>query len=155
MGSTEIIDFFLNYLKAASGGRCVLCEKEFVVPCEEKFEANKLIFHHVDERTKIDTISNLRKKGILYVLNELPKCVPLCISCHNRFTHSDEDETKIDHISRIKEYHLLYNKPGYLFGYPLNFIIALAIVHIETIKNRKKLMGRPLETEEDFTEGIT
>jgi hypothetical protein len=42
-----------------------------------------LIFHHVDKRTKIDTISNLRKKGILYVLNEVPKCVSLCIPCHN------------------------------------------------------------------------
>jgi hypothetical protein len=123
------IDFFLNYLKNASGGRCVLCEK--------KFEADNLVFHHVYKITKVETISNLRKKGILYVLNELPKCVPLCISCRNRFTHTIEDETKIDHNSKIKEWHSLYNRPGYLFGYPLNVMIAAAvIVHKEFVERK-------------------
>ena len=102
-GHIGYIDFLLFYLKGASCGRCVLCEK--------KFEEDNLIFHHVYEITKVETISNLRKKGILYVLNELPKCVPLCISCHNRFTHTIEDETKIDHASKIKDWHSLMKVP--------------------------------------------
>ena len=123
------IDFFLMYLKNASGRRCVLCEK--------KFEADNLVFHHVHEITKVETILNLRKKGILYVLNELPKCVPLCVSCHNRFTCTIEYETKIDHISKIKEWHSLYNRPGYLFGYPLNVMIATAVIVQEEFVERK------------------
>ena len=50
------IDFFLIYLKNASGGRCVLCEK--------KFEADNLVFHHVYEITKVETISNLRRRRL-------------------------------------------------------------------------------------------
>lgn len=101
-----------------------------------------LVFHHVYERTKIDTISNLRKKGILYVLNELTKCVPLCISCHNRFTHINEDEAKIKSISRIKEWHSRFNRPGYLFGDSFNKIITAAIIHKEFVEKKTEWTKR-------------
>lgn len=136
MGSTILVDFFLDFLKGLCGEKCILCE--------QRINAEFLVFRHVDESTKVDTISNLRKKGILYVLRELPKCVILCASCHNRFTHTEKNDNKIDHILRIKQYHSLANRPGYLFGWPLNFIIEAVIVHKEA--------DETLESKAEFTE---
>ena len=99
-----------------------------------RLQADNLLFHHVYNVTKVETISNLRKKGILY---DLTSCVPLCISCHNRFTHTIEDETKIDHASKIKDWHSLYNRPGYLFGYPCNVMIAAAVIVHREFVDRK------------------
>jgi hypothetical protein len=142
MGSTIGADFFLAFIKGAIT-YCILCGRRSEL---------KLEFHHVDGSDKTDTASNLRKKAnkcVLMLLVELIKCVPLCKSCHSSFTRMNGDnDIKRDHISRIKEYHSYFNRPGYLFGYSLSHIMCMALLHIEFAKKKTEW------TEEEYFKKI-
>lgn len=73
--------WFQNYKKSLS------CSK-----CPENHPAC-LDFHHVNEKTKTATISNMVIGAVSEkrILAEISKCIVLCANCHRKFHYEQED----------------------------------------------------------------
>ena len=50
-----------------------------------------LQFHHIDPDQKDFNVSDLKKRSIKGMLNEIKKCVPLCSNCHTEFHHLERE----------------------------------------------------------------
>ena len=52
-----------------------------------------LTFHHMDKKTKIDTISNMicSLANMEVIKNEIKKCILLCQNCHHELHESQKD----------------------------------------------------------------
>ena len=49
-------------------------------------------FHHKNPNEKEFNISDLKKRSISAMLNEIEKCVPLCSNCHREFHHLEKND---------------------------------------------------------------
>ena len=62
------------------GGKCIICEYD------KTHEA--LSFHHVHPEYKDHGLNRLNSRRWENVIDELNKCVLLCVRCHHEYHHS-------------------------------------------------------------------